>query len=118
MTRPALDNVLDGLAVWRLTRLVTQDAITGGLRERVREAEEARRGDPCFDLITSDRRWGPQVAQSPGPFTFLVNCTACASVWIAVGAVALRAVSPGAWRALRAPLALSGTALLLEGHAE
>ena len=55
-----LGMIRDGLAVSRLTRLITEDFITEPLRKR------------AFDLDPDSRHIG-----------YLVDCPACASIWVA-----------------------------------
>lgn len=107
----AADLILDALAVWRLTRLITFDLLTQGLRDKVR-TYEAR---PERDVITDSRRFGEQVG-TVGPLTTLVNCPWCASVWVAAGVALLRRVAPLPWRATARTLAVSVVAGALDAR--
>lgn len=80
------DLLIDALAVFRLTRLVTTDTILDRPREAVRK-------------------------ERPGLFLFL-TCPWCVGMWLAAGVV-LVAPHVRLWRPLRQVLALSAIAGLL-----
>jgi hypothetical protein len=89
----ALDFAADALAVWRVTRLVTEDTILDRPRDWV-------------------------VQNAPDKLAYLVTCPHCVSVHASAAAVFLRTVAPRAWSPLARLLALSAvsslTASLLE----
>lgn len=80
--------VVDVLAVARLTRLVTRDTITEGIRRWVRRWLGLR----AFDFVT---------------------CPWCTSVWLAGGAVLATVYAGGAWRYVAYALTCSMVAGLL-----
>lgn len=82
-----LDAATDALAVYRATRLVTQDRITEPLREAVWRHRPADKG-----------------------IGYLITCPWCSSMWLAAGAAAARRVAPRVWRPVARVLALSGAA--------
>lgn len=82
--------LLGGLAVARLTRLVTADEATRRPRDRALE----------WAAGTAERRAHPQLA-------YLLTCPWCVSPWLAAGWAALDALAPGPARALGAVLAWS-----------
>lgn len=88
---PGLWLVLDVLAVYRLTILITRDAITERLRKWVRK----HMGDKAFLFIT---------------------CPWCTSMWIAMGVVVLTALAPNQWKYVAAVLTLSAGAGFLAEH--
>jgi hypothetical protein len=85
-TRPEpVDLLVDGLAVYRLTRLLTLDSLPPVKRAR----EKVR------------HRWGGS------EWSELAVCPWCMSVWVAAGVVAARTVAPRAWSPLARVLAAS-----------
>lgn len=84
-----VDFVVDGLAVYRLTRLVQEDSLLDGPRDRALD------------------RWGHRKAVE------LLTCPYCASVWLALAVVAARAALPRPWGAAARVLAFSAVAGLL-----
>ena len=79
--------LVDALAVYRLTRLVTRDRITEPLRTRVESGPE----------------W----------LTYLLRCGWCASPYLAVGVITARRLVPRAWAPAAGVLACSAVAGLL-----
>jgi hypothetical protein len=84
------------LAVYRLTKLVTDDGITQPLRDRVIEAAyvaagraEAERGKwlDGFDGSMREGDWQQLAESDPDPpkMATLVVCPWCSSVWLALG---------------------------------
>jgi len=71
----ALALAVDGLATYRLTRLLVEDGITAPIREAVWERYDA-----------SDTKIG-----------YLFTCPWCVSVWIGAGVVAARYLAPAQW---------------------
>ena len=71
--------VVDALAAYRLTRLVTEDRITAPLRDRVPAG------------------WASE----------LVGCSWCVGVWAAAGVVAARRLAPRAWTPVAEVLAVA-----------
>lgn len=84
---PALDLAVDGLAVYRLTRLLTEDYIADPVRVAAR-----KRSTTLADFVT---------------------CPWCVSMWFALGTVAARTVAPRAWGGLARALAFSAAAGLI-----
>ena len=75
--------VLDSLAAYRLTRLVTTDRIS----------------EPVRDWLVDHPRWG-FVGEG-------VECDWCVGVWVGGGVVLARAFVPDVWRAARWGLAVA-----------
>ena len=96
---PGLWAVLDALATYRLTRLVTSDRITEGARRR------AGGWDPAIATMTR-----------PGLFDFL-TCPWCVGIWVAAAVVGLTAGAPSVWRYPAAGLAFAAVAGWLAEHA-
>lgn len=107
---------LDALAVHRLTQLITSDYITRDYREHiiVNAYDRAHRVEALAD---PDRTIGelPFDDPNPPPIAQLVTCTACMSVWVALGVVVVR--SRRSWRWVRLPLVWSSVTSLLPGVA-
>lgn len=87
MTHSVLLLVLDGLAVYRATHLLVDDAITASLRMAF-----VRAGDWGRDFIT---------------------CPWCVSIWVGALVVLLQTVAPGPWFYASCVLAFSAVAGVL-----
>lgn len=87
-----LDLAFDVGATYRLTRLVTRDALLAGPRSVL--AERYRRHD-TLDVAV---RWGDDVAQMGGPVPYLLACSWCASLYVAAGVAVVRRLAPLPWR--------------------
>jgi hypothetical protein len=101
--------VIDVLATYRLTRLVTADVISEPARRAVlRQVGVEPRGDddPTAQELVEGLDHPPRLAT-------LVTCRWCAGVWIAAGVTVLRTTLPGAWQPVARGLALSSGAVLL-----
>jgi Protein of unknown function (DUF1360) len=94
-----VSDLIDALAVARITRLVVEDRVPfGPMRERIR----------AHYLREQDSAAGPG---EPDPYLVeLLECPWCASVWIAAGVLVVRRVAPRAWRPLACVLAASEVA--------
>lgn len=122
----ALDLALDGLAAYRLTKLIADDDITAGPRDRVVRAAyetQGRRqhvadqladayGGPIPDGAWSDHAQGDPFAPKPAT---LVTCRWCTGMWVAAAVVLARRAAPRTWSTLARLLSLSAAAALLAG---
>lgn len=115
-----IDVVLDALAVYRLTRLVTADTITQTMRDMVIADEYDRRGDTLAAIervggVEYPGDWQAAVEADPDPpkVATLVTCRWCAGMWVALAVTVLRLVAPRQWAPLRDALAFSAAAALL-----
>lgn len=97
----ALALVLDALACYRLTRLVVADSFPPVARLRVRIVTKHTKTTPNPD--------GGHV-EEPGPLAELVQCSWCASVWLAAGVVTAHWFAPTVWPPVSLVLALSAAA--------
>lgn len=88
----ALDLLVDAGAVYRLTKLVVDDALTQGLRERIVAASQRR-----LDRSNVTRIYGSDVADAGGPIAYVVACPWCASIWLGAGVVIARRLFPLPW---------------------
>lgn len=107
MTRNGVLLVVDALAVYRVTRLLTTDDITSWLRSWL--------GAPW--IVVTD---GQTTVSSGRPRrglryqgSLLIACDWCLSVWVAVLVVVLQAVVGGVWDYLAAALAFTAVAGIL-----
>lgn len=110
--------VVDALAAFRLTRLVTADKITAPTRDRIIRGAYARRGDtearsfmPQFEVdwtarAQDDGLEAPRLAQ-------WISCSWCAGFWCATVVVVARRVVPRVWAPAAEALALSSAVGLL-----
>jgi hypothetical protein len=102
--------VIDVLATYRLTRIVTADVISEPARMALLRRVGAQ-PPPGSDDLTSQ-----QIVESlkhPPRLATLVTCRWCAGIWIAGGVTVARAVAPKHWGAVARGLALSAGAVLL-----
>lgn len=88
----ALVLLVDVLALYRLTRLVTRDEILRPARERLLDVAETR-------------RWARGA--------YLLECPWCVSPWLAAGVLLARSSAPLPWHLLALVLALSAVAGVL-----
>lgn len=103
------DLVVEGVAAYRLTHLVTADSLTSGFRDAVtRKATtpQVRSIDPGHHQQVPEppsRAW--ELADE------LVHCRWCAGMWCAFAVLILRRLPGGRW--LRDALALGAAAALI-----
>lgn len=135
-----LDALEDGLATFRLTRLITEDDFPPVKRARetwwrrwpddgqmldgelvtreegrtgppnVGEQAEARLNGRAYNAVWSGDGW---TATEGHPLGILIGCPWCAGMWVAFGVVLARRVAPRAWSPVARALALSAVAGLL-----
>lgn len=108
MTHSPVLLILDALAVFRLTRLLTEDTITAALRERVVGSR------PAVERSLSGHRI--MIAARPRLAVF-ITCPWCTSPWLAVLVIACQALAPAVWIYPACVLAFSAVAGLLSEHA-
>lgn len=101
-TERALDLLVDAGAVYRLTKLVVDDALTQAVRDRLVEASARR-----LDRSNVVRIYGEDVAEAGGPVAYLVGCPWCASIWLAGGVVIARRLFPLPWGLVARGLSMS-----------
>lgn len=89
------EDILDALAVHRLTKLVIDDTITEDLREWVWE----KYGQPDESKVG-----------------YLFTCPWCVSIWMGIGVTAARTMAPKTWRAASYVLAFSSVTGWIEEH--
>jgi hypothetical protein len=87
------DAIVDGLAAYRLTRLVTVDELppVRAAREKIIERSERRRGH----------------------LAYLVTCPYCTGVWVGLGVMAARRAAGRQWGPVGYGLALAAAASFL-----
>lgn len=108
--------VVDALAAFRLTRLVTKDRITRPARESwVQAAYEATgtvpRGADRYGPGDWET-WAEHDENAPALAEFIL-CPWCVGAWIAAGVVAARVVAPRAWGPVARALATSAVTGLI-----
>ncbi len=112
--------LIDALACYRLTRLVTQDTLTAEPRDAVirwayRRSSRWEWAKDTFAFSDGFQHttWAEDVVpndESPPKLAVLTTCPWCASVWLAFGIVALRRLFPRWWGPVAEGLALSAVA--------
>jgi hypothetical protein len=116
--------LLDALAAFRLTRLVTADTILDQPRARIVRRAYERQDWPSPAAWSEHQQ---NVAAAGGwsdyaqddlvapKLATLVTCRWCAGVWVSFGVVAARRLVPRAWQPVAEALAFSAGAALLAG---
>lgn len=118
MSAAALDLLVDALAAYRLTRLVTADTITEPLRARividafVKAGLDVPAGENAEGIVEVSQALGLPAQLVPKLAT-LVTCRWCAGVWVAAGVVVAATVAPRPWRWVARALAVSAAAALI-----
>jgi hypothetical protein len=103
------DLVIDGLATYRLTRLITVDVITEPLRSAVvSSAGVSTAGDTSRTAAQA-----VDELDDPPALGRLVTCRWCTGVWVAAAIAGARHLRPAAWAPLARALALSSVGVLL-----
>jgi hypothetical protein len=109
---PAL--IVDALAAYRITKLLTDDAITEDARRWLVEhvaydspPEWASDAPTAVDLVGCD--------DDPPKLAILLTCRWCMGFWVAVGVVAARRLVPRQWAPVADVAAMSACAALLAG---
>lgn len=107
--------VIDALAAYRLTRLVTADTITEPVRLALvedayhavaRQLPEVQAGATVEERVAADDEDPPKLAT-------LLTCRWCAGVWVAAGVMAARRLAPRQWGVVADGLAISAAAALV-----
>lgn len=88
-----MEQLIDALAVYRLTRLVQEDSLPPIVAMKQRAYERIDDDHPANELLD--------------------NCPWCLSFWMAILVLILRRTAPSAWRLLSRALAMSAIAGLL-----
>lgn len=111
--------VVDAIAVYRLTRLVTADSIAEPIRERFVRLVYDHAGRPLPEWDPNDRELAEAVMDDPEhpKAVELASCRWCAGVWLALGVVFV-ARRFRWWPAMADALACSVVAALLAGLEE
>lgn len=104
--------VVNGLAVFRLTRLVAFDQITAGARKRLLN----RATRLAFEHATNHGNVPtPHTSNVFGKAWELITCPWCLSIWVAAPVVAATRLAPTVWQYPAVGLALAAiTGLLSE----
>jgi hypothetical protein len=108
--------LVDALAAYRLTRLVTADVITEKLRDAFVREQYARRAGAEVDTASPVGLPWAQFAEHDGnapKLATLVTCRWCAGMWISFGVIAARRLTPRLWDPIAKALACSAAAALI-----
>lgn len=108
--------LLDFLAAYRITRLITADTILDGPRDAVVLWAYAHRfgADRTEAPMGGWAEYVMEDADAP-PLATLVICRWCSGMWVGFVIVAARRLFPRAWPPIAEALALSAGAALLAG---
>lgn len=115
-----MNDLIDALAVLRITRLVTEDTITRPLRVRVIRAAYVWRDGGRPDGARSEAEWDdmPRANDDAPKLAAFLVCPWCVGMWVAFGVSLARRFAPEPWSYLAQPLALSAAAAVLLELAE
>lgn len=111
--------LVDALATFRLSRLVTADQLTAGQRERIISWAYNRNGTRPVTAALIDQGgvggWVDHVENDPDApaLAYLITCGWCSSVWVGAGVVLARRWFPRLWGPVAEALALSAVAGLI-----
>ena len=116
-----IDLVVDVVAGYRLTRLVTADTITEPIRWRLVTDSFTRAGleivdteDTALGIVDAAREFGLPERDLP-KVAALITCRWCAGMWVAFGVVAARRLAPDVWDPIARALVVSAGAALIAG---
>lgn len=110
-----LELLVDAVAGYRLTKLVTDDEITAPIRDRVIETAYRRAGRE-YGPVGGETWTDVTIVDPAAPkIATLITCRWCAGVWIGAGVVAARRLAPRAWQPLAEALSVAAAAALLAG---
>jgi hypothetical protein len=90
--------VIDALAVYRITRLVTRDTITEELRETIAQEIQTTVQAGLITQKTADK------------LTYLMECDWCMSIWVATIACFFKKYIPHVWDTIKYIMAASAVA--------
>ena len=90
-------NLVDVLAAYRITRLVTDDTITEPVRDRL--LEHVYRNDYWKDMAPPIQGWSEMARadEEPPRLAELLTCRWCAGFWVAAAVTAARRTAPDVW---------------------
>lgn len=112
--------VVDALATYRLTRLVTKDHLTADARGvLVATAYEATDTPPRGSDRWTPAEWIDHARvgdPNPPAMARIVTCSWCAGVWVAAGVIAARTVAPRPWGLVARVLAAAAVAGFLAAN--
>jgi hypothetical protein len=93
--------VLNGLAVHRLTRLITHDKITESARERALQIIYRISGRTLASPTPNVRSKGSPPKSDPLTLATLLTCPWCMSIWVLGAVVVLERAAPETWGKIR-----------------
>jgi hypothetical protein len=93
--------VLNGLAVHRLTRLITHDKITESAREHALQLIYRMAGRKLAAPTPTVRAKGAPPKNDPLTLATLITCPWCMSIWIVGAVVVLERARPESWAPMR-----------------
>lgn len=112
------DLAVDAVAAYRLTRLVTADEVSAGIRDFVIEQAYHLHGKAgSISEAMPYSTWTERALDDPSApkLARLVVCRWCAGWWVAVAIVAMRRRHPRLWEPIADVAACSAAAALLAG---
>lgn len=106
--------LIDAIAGYRLTRLITADVITE--RPRAAVIRWAYGNDaPAIEATSPSDSWTDRVNDDPAPpaLARLITCPWCTGVWVAAGITAARRLTPRLWAPVAETAVVAAAAGLL-----
>lgn len=110
--------ILDGVACYRITRLITKDRLFVNVRDNIiRNAYKATDTPFNASQVVAPGDWVTlAVADPDAPATAtLVTCRMCASIWVATGVILARGVAPKQWDPIAQMLTIASVGALIAG---
>lgn len=116
-----IEALLDTLACYRLTRLITRDGLTVDLRAAVIRAAYGSQDALALPLPSwweTPAEWEERAREDDDPpkLAELILCPWCVSVWVAAGVLIARSRFPRAWAPVARLLALAAAAALVAAN--
>lgn len=99
-----MKQIVDALAVYRLTRFVTVDHLFEPARERIQKEIKQAHHAKLISVHTRDK------------LEYLLTCQWCMSIWIATLVLLASRYTPKLWNPISKMLAFSATAGFLSGY--
>ncbi len=108
--------IINALATYRLTKLVNEDVLTSGLRERFIRRQFRKAGryhEVEWDVPERDVGSLPPTEEPAPKLAYLVTCPWCVSPYVATGVVLAATFAPKQWKKAARVAAFSAVAGIL-----
>lgn len=113
--------ILDAIAVYRLTRLITKDSLLVDWRDNTVRLAYARQDADNHDALQAQMTlpgdWSHYAGRDPSApkLAALATCRWCSSMWVAAGVLAARSACPKTWDPIARLLVMAAAGALIAG---